>query len=131
MQRRRVIMALGATAFTLALRPFGAWAARARVDRLPAARDLVGALRHRGSAARVGVAYLAGHDGEHDTGHLVAALNRGLDDRSPERPRLRAALDRRIRADFAESETVRVQGWVLSRTEARLCALAALESGIA
>ncbi|HEX6142694.1 MAG TPA: hypothetical protein VFZ01_08255 [Geminicoccaceae bacterium] len=130
MQRRRVIMALGLTALGLAFRPFGAWAAPGPA-RLPGARDLVRTLRHRASAARVGAAYLAGHDGEQDVERLVAALNRGLDDRSPERRRLRAALDRRIRADFAESETVRVQGWVLSRTEARLCALAALESGVA
>ncbi len=35
-------------------------------------------------------------------------------------------LQDRIRSDFATGETVEVDGWILSRTEARLCALAAL-----
>jgi hypothetical protein len=45
------------------------------------------------------------------------------------------ALDRSfrdaIRRDFAAGETVHVEGWVLSRTEARLCALAALSLPVA
>ena len=33
-----------------------------------------------------------------------------------------------IRADFAAARTVRVEGWILSATEARLCGLAALSA---
>lgn len=36
------------------------------------------------------------------------------------------AFDAKIREDFAQEDTVQVAGWILSRTEARLCALAAL-----
>jgi hypothetical protein len=38
--------------------------------------------------------------------------------------RLREQLDRMIRADFAADRIVTLRGWVLSATEAQLCALA-------
>jgi len=40
--------------------------------------------------------------------------------------RLREGVDGLVRADFAADRIVKVRGWVLSATEARLCALAAL-----
>jgi hypothetical protein len=40
-----------------------------------------------------------------------------------DRATLRRRVDRRIRADFAAGRVVSVDGWVLSRTEARLYAL--------
>jgi hypothetical protein len=40
--------------------------------------------------------------------------------------RLREGLDGLVRADFAADRIVKLRGWVLSATEARLCALAAL-----
>jgi hypothetical protein len=40
--------------------------------------------------------------------------------------RLREQLDRMIRADFAADRIVTLRGWVLSATEAQLCALATL-----
>jgi hypothetical protein len=39
------------------------------------------------------------------------------------RDALLSALDARVRAEFATGDVVRVDGWVLARTEARLCAL--------
>jgi hypothetical protein len=36
-----------------------------------------------------------------------------------------ALLDARVRAEFGAGDIVRVDGWVLARTEARLCALCA------
>jgi hypothetical protein len=39
---------------------------------------------------------------------------------------LRGLLDRMIRADFEVDRVVKLQGWILSVTEARLCALATL-----
>lgn len=38
----------------------------------------------------------------------------------------RSLVGQRIRLDFADGDTIGVDGWVLSATEARLCALAAL-----
>lgn len=43
-------------------------------------------------------------------------------DRSP--AQIRRSLDAAIRADFARGDTVRMEGWLLSRTELRLAALA-------
>jgi hypothetical protein len=49
-------------------------------------------------------------------------------DRSPQALRhelLLPALDGRVRAEFGSGTTVRVDGWILAITEARLCALCA------
>lgn len=73
-------------------------------------------------AAVVGRAYLAQYATEADAG----LLRRRLVSLTAEPRRLRAAIGERIRRDFAEGDTVRIEGWVLSRTEARLCALCAL-----
>ncbi len=40
--------------------------------------------------------------------------------------RCRELLVRQVREDFEQDRTVNVRGWILSETEARLCALAAL-----
>jgi hypothetical protein len=45
---------------------------------------------------------------------------------SGDRKALRAILSSQQRDDFANDRTVKVQGWILSDTEVRLCALAAL-----
>ena len=39
------------------------------------------------------------------------------------RDSLLPALDSRVRAEFGGGDTVQIHGWVLARTEARLCAL--------
>jgi hypothetical protein len=41
-------------------------------------------------------------------------------------PEMSALLNDRIRQDFASEQVVKVDGWILSITEARLCALTAL-----
>jgi hypothetical protein len=50
----------------------------------------------------------------------------GLDDAAPalwSRDRLLAALNSRVRAEFGRGDAVLIQGWVMARSEARLCAL--------
>lgn len=124
------------TAFALSGALWSAWQSRARVwlpiGRGPGAADrLASVLGRPASAAAVGRAYLAGHPGEADRDWLAAQLSadlrlRDCDPARSEAARLRAGLSRQLRADFAQSRVVRVDGWVLSVTEARLCALAAL-----
>jgi hypothetical protein len=85
----------------------------------------------RTSAATVGRAYLAGHPREAEVDHLVGELRAALRrwDCEPDRAdltTLRAAMSRLVNEDFARSRVVRVDGWVLSLSEARLCGLAAL-----
>ena len=59
MNRRTVVKALGLTLLGLSMRPFGALAALRPASGPLGAGDLVRTLRHRGSAARIGQAYLA------------------------------------------------------------------------
>lgn len=99
-----------------------------------ARRDLWGAqlvalLAHRESARIVGLEYLRKYPHESDAGLLLdrivaaggGAAILGVSGRS-----LRVRLDQTIREDFAAERVVILSGWVLSVTEARLCALATL-----
>ena len=83
------------------------------------------------SAARVGAAVLRSQPGELDAEALVQAIA------GARRAQLQALarsdpaglarlLREQHRDDFAAGRVVAVEGWVLSRTEANLCALAAL-----
>lgn len=73
-------------------------------------------LRSLPGAREVGAVYLRANPQDADPERLLASL-------AGESP---ATLLKRQRDDFRFGRTVTVRGWVLSRTEARLCALAAL-----
>jgi hypothetical protein len=100
-------------------------------DALPEAARLAGMLPHADSAARLGRRYLHGKPREADAATLVTLISSA---RGPALPpisattdeALRADLDERIRHDFIIGNTVAVDGWLLSITEARLCALVSL-----
>jgi hypothetical protein len=85
-------------------------------------------LPHADSAARLGQRYLEDAPQEADAMRLVALIGiapaAGKSDAA-----LREHLETRIRQDFIDGATVTVDGWLLSRTEARLCALVALMQG--
>jgi hypothetical protein len=85
-------------------------------------------LAHLDSALVVGREYLRAHPEERDASRLAEALGsrRGVRALDCTGPALRRALDRRSRRDYAEGDVVVLRGWMLSRTEARLCGLAAL-----
>jgi hypothetical protein len=94
------------------------------------AERLAGLLRHTASARVIGSAYLRSAPSEARARSLVEAIAAGLDGGSAALRsadgELRGLLARRIARDFEEDATVCLNGWVVSRTEARLCALAAL-----
>jgi hypothetical protein len=95
------------------------------------ARRLAGMLRHPDSAAWLGRLYLEGRPREADAALLVtligAARGPALPPASPTTGKaLRESLEARIRNDFIFGNTVAVDGWLLSITEARLCALVSL-----
>lgn len=95
------------------------------------ARRLAPIIPDRASARRVGRAWLAANPRTAERARLVGqalaalALDRntlaGLDD-----THLYARAAARIRADFAHGHTIVVDGWMLSRTETLLCAVAAV-----
>jgi len=77
-------------------------------------------------ARRIGQAYLDDHPDEADEPTLVRLLDAepgwaGVWDGSPER--LADLARRTVRLDYENGRTVPVGGWILSRTELRLCAL--------
>lgn len=68
------------------------------------------------SAAWLGERYLRRHPEERHRLSSTDAARRSLEGRRQ--------LGRAIREDFAAGRVAQVEGWVLARTEARLCALA-------
>lgn len=95
---------------------------------------LASVLEHRESAAIIGEEYLRCVPEEHNVDVLVDLVCSpgGGEQRelmySGDAKALRAILSSRQRDDFANDRTIMVQGWILSTTEVRLCALAALSS---
>lgn len=94
------------------------------------AQALVEALDRPESARQVGLRVLAAlPDPSRDAlvAELAAAAGLAVEAvPAIDRSLLRSRLDAARAADFRRGDTVRVQGWVLASTEARLCALAAL-----
>ena len=115
LSRRRFVVLLG-------LLP-GLRAARAATPCVAEAECLLAALfTNRRSAAIVGQVYLQEHPEEADVEALfgkIGAAHLSPKERTP-------VIAGQIRADFAAGRVVTADGWVLARTEARLCALAAL-----
>jgi hypothetical protein len=108
------MVALGAVAVTPALLPW--WR--------NGLHDLAALFRHPESARRVGEHLLA-----RDTAPFVrsVALESGLDLPAMDGRMARlSALRQQAMQDYAAGDVVLVDGWVLSRTEAQLCALVAL-----
>jgi len=83
----------------------------------------LGILRDRRSICDLGRDYRSSHPEENDADRLL-----GLISANPpvSEPALRTALNRQQQREFARHQTVVLRGWVLSRTEARQCALYSL-----
>jgi len=124
LSRRRFILSLAAALAPVGLVGF-AW------TNFPALRRaaLESLLTDMSGARAIGVRYLALAPEEADRAELAASLFSGFSEPpgSPiEFTRLRGTLAARRDRDFASGDTVVIGGWILARTEARLCALAAL-----
>ena len=87
--------------------------------------------RDRGAAEAVGLHYLERFPKEDDETRLVRRMAGSRvrlsewEALAADPPAVVAALRERHREDFAAGRIVVLRGWVLSQTEARLCALAA------
>jgi hypothetical protein len=86
---------------------------------------------HQESAQAIGRAYLQRYPQEADVRTLEDQIAQGIAGGhtllvATGKPEISKLLTDRIRQDFATDRVVKVQGWILSVTEARLCALAAL-----
>ena len=81
------------------------------------------------SARALGKAYLANVTDEASVLGLVRSIESRITPYAPVEPtdqELATAIARLRTADFEEGDVVTVDGWVLSRSEAQLCALATL-----
>ena len=118
---RRELLATAAAAGLMCGSPGSARAAAP-----PEARCLLALLRSPAAARRIGRAYLETAGDEAEQAKLAALIvGDGVDGGTVDGDLLRHVAERQ-RADFAAGRTVKVGGWVLSRTEARLYALAAV-----
>ena len=94
------------------------------------AEALLSTLPNRASARAIGRVFLEERSEEGSRDRLIRKIlgdDRGgsaLSDPGA----LRVYLRDRIRRDFARSETIELDGWVLSLTEVRLCALATTQA---
>lgn len=130
MSRRRLLRLMIGVAAGLALYPSGqtsGW--RDQHDELAA--RLAALFSQPQSAAAIGQAYLQQYAHEADALRLhrlivrdVVQQGAGLRDAGD--AELKSLLQQRIWQDFADDRVVKLNGWILSVTEARLCALAAL-----
>jgi len=87
--------------------------------------ELTNLVSNKISAAEIGKAYLVQSGSEKDLRSIANALSHACGGPHGAPDKMKEALCSRIRGDFAQGRTVRVQGWVLSQTEASVCALVA------
>lgn len=131
-RRRFLQLTLGA-GFALALAPLRPWRALVEITTPPLGVRLTGLLEHRRSARIVGREYLLRRTSDDGSARaLVEAITSGLPGgrdaaSAASRSELQELLAARVEKDFDDELTVNLRGWIVSRTEARLCALAALE----
>jgi hypothetical protein len=125
MRRRRFLQVAAAGALAIGLP--GARAGTSRPFHLLADPGLLRLFGSTGHVRAIGVRYRAAFPHEDTPETLAAAILVGRDRTAPTAPlpaaRLHDHLERQVRDDFARGATVRLDGWILSRTEARQCAL--------
>ncbi len=127
LSRRRFILLAASGLMTTALQGCGS-----PYDSSKIAPRLSQTIGDPAAAKRFGVSYLQDHPDEAgikplveriDAG-LIAEYGQGINSNDPQL--LAVHLDRQIRNEYRRCETVRVDGWMLCPTEARLYALMAL-----
>ena len=130
-RRRFLATALGSGLLPL-LRTRRGWAVSLEPhgDR-PLEQRLVDMLNHRRSAHRIGSIYLGNTPGEANARVLTDLIVTDIFDRQEDLHQMtlddiRKRFQDRTRQDFAAGRVVRLEGWLIAVTEARLCALSAL-----
>ena len=125
LRRRTFLLLATATAATFGWRP-PAWPGAG--PKVAPGDGLAFAFRHPDSAIAIGRRYLSRYPDAAGARLLADEVRRagGGDPAAA-----RAALGARVREDFARGDTVRLEGWVLARSECRACAAVALAAGAA
>lgn len=83
--------------------------------------------QYRDRAEAIGQLYLEHEPAENDTGYLLQQLRAmAPGGEAASADEIRDMLAEQRHAEFVGYDTVQLEGWIIARTEARLCALAAL-----
>jgi hypothetical protein len=115
-----MLVALGCGLLPLPLQAFASPAAAKLTSRRAQLCELIS---NADEARRVGSLYRARFPLEAAAEELTRRIWIDLAIEDTDRGALASALERRAREQFGSGETVLVRGWVMARTEARLCAL--------
>jgi len=78
---------------------------------------------------KIGVSYRAVYTEENSSGKLMTLLSNGIlnkESASQDSTAVVRQLEMKVEQDFKENKLIRINGWVLSKTEARQCALLSL-----
>jgi hypothetical protein len=121
--RRRLLIAAAGIGVSAAVGPRVLGLMLEQLVAADVAQVLRGLVIHRESAIQLGLAYLRAHPDEYGATELTALI---LGGRGVPRGGEAASVSARMRADFEARRVVTVDGWILSRTEARLYALCAV-----
>ena len=79
------------------------------------------------SIRKIGISYRALVPGENSKEKLLELLNTGLSSNiAPDGPEVINELEQKIEQEFKEDKLVVINGWVITPTEARQCALLSL-----
>ncbi len=73
-----------------------------------------------------GTDYLKSASTENSKSKLLDLIKEGIDAGTKDKTAIQAAIDKKVQHDFDNGNTVVANGWVLSLTEARQCALFSL-----
>ncbi len=126
---RRRVVAAGLASVAVLCGWGGAWRQTGSAGSLPR-RLLNAVLPNLASAQAIGHVYLrAGRAAEASVERLMPLIFAGQPPAATSAAAFRTFIAWRVQRDFAEGAVVRVDGWMLSVTEARLCALAAVAAG--
>jgi hypothetical protein len=125
----RMLFFLGATVFLRRADAFGTTATSHAEDWLSS--KLANFFHNKESARAIGLAYLRTVPEEANAQQLTQLICSSWEQRYDELVHANAAkiktiLLRQQRQDFEKGRIIELEGWILSETEARLCALAAL-----
>ena len=124
--RRRLLGIIAATGGAALMSSISAQVGR---ERLSLKAALLGVLSDPQGVGDIGRAYLNLFPSEANARQLVSLIverHPGAFGPAVSLEEARALLQQAVREDFHEEKTVELNGWVVSRTEARLCALACL-----
>jgi len=129
MQRRRFITLSTITAFAVGAPFLNCSQPDLELDKILAMPQTLSRLQDENTLVAIGKAYGAAHSDEYSLRKLQRnlAANNFSSDTPPNK--IFATLDKAIQEDFDSGNIMILQGWVLSVTEARQCALFSLMIG--